>query len=546
MDQPSQHRDVYAYIGSEIPTRPMGIHRSLLLFIRDTFHAELPRIEAELYWCNSGEPPLPLGTTLIIPVHPQKSIGVDENQVERVIPLKELEQIVGLFATFIGSRRGYRLLIDAAGQDLSKRLLSKANDAAALQAFSRNSRILKSLRSSGLLKSILVSEEQQFSFLSLQKIFAERDSDHTLPPDIKSFSTQISIDCLTTFKFISDYEEVLGETQPVTAVIGANGAGKTRLLLALADAALRGRLDIRTSGQQAPSSRMHEAADVLSFTYERALWSKLRRAGARVINLGVGAREWTQLSTVFQQLAIFDRNEFQINAYIQVIAAIVDPHDLLVPIADAAEHSEIVHIGAKNYLPLPALARYLPRALLGQLETGKDVLAYSPRLGPYSLSSGQRSLLLLIAQLFLHGERSLVLIDEPENHLHPQFITLLMQTLQSTLVAMESRAVVATHSPFVIRELDKTAVQILDKDKGEIPCIYQTSLQTFGADVGRISEYVFGDHAVHKGYERRIKRALEAVPAQSVATRAQQVASVLGDDAELYLHRLLSEYGHAD
>jgi energy-coupling factor transporter ATP-binding protein EcfA2 len=537
---------VYAYIGPEIPS-DANLHCSLLLVLKDDFFSQLPRLIAELYWYGPDRTSRYLGKTNLVRGPDQKSIVVDARRTERIISFSELQQMLLIKATFIGRRKVYRELIDIAGDKLAKKLLINANDAAALQAFLPNSRILQRLRTEEFFERILITEEEQFSFISLQKIFSENAIDHFSPAEIASFSAQLNIDGQSTFNFVADYEEIFGETQPITAVIGANGVGKTRLLLALAKAALDKNLTIRNTSGNSYVDSFAASPFLLSFTYETSLWTwARRRTGAKVINLGVGGREWKQLSAIVLQLANSDNVEFQINAYCQVISNIVDPSELMVPIAEAARYPDIIRIDKQNYLPLPALALNPARFLLGQLQTGQEVIAWSDKLGRYSLSSGQRSLLLLLAQLFLHGERSLVLIDEPENHLHPQFITLLMKTLQSTLIAKESRAVIVTHSPFVIRELDKSAVQILGKDRDLIPCIYQSSLQTFGGDIGQISNYVFGDLDVKKGYEQRIERALAINTSGTAAEVLRRFSPALGEDAELYLHRLLGKKSDAN
>ncbi|WP_018903829.1 AAA family ATPase [Variovorax paradoxus] len=545
MDQSLADREVYAYIGPRPPLQ-LEADLSFLVFVPDTFQVEGPVVRAELFWCGVDRIPTHFASTLLVLADEPKTASVEASQIERVISFADLQKMLGSCVTFIARRRSYRELIEIAGVELAKRLLTKANDAAALQAFVPKSRVLQRLRASGLLQKMLVTDEDQFSFLSLRKIFAETDEARDFPPEIASLSARLSIDGgRSEFTFVADFDEVLREAQPVTAVIGANGVGKTRLLLALADAALRGRLEVKSGWQESPWEPIR-SAELLSFTYEPSSWLRQRRAGAHVIALGVGAREWKRLCTLLQQLAISDSAEFQVNAYARVIADVVQPDHLLIPIARGANHPAIRQIGYQRYIPLAALVERVPRILLGQLETNKEVIAWSSELGRYSLSSGQRSLLLLVAQLFLYGERALVLIDEPENHLHPQYVTLLMQTLQSTLIAMESRAVIVTHSPFVVRELDKTAVQILGRDTEAIPCIFQTSLQTLGADVGRISEYVFADYEVRKGYERRIDRVLAAGRTTSPTELEQTVVSSLGDDAQLYLYRALDGLKRAD
>lgn len=555
MEEPNQHRSACIYIGRKVPEYAQATN-SVLIFLRENQLSEPDISIAILCWCGLDGAVFQLGETMFIrPIRPN-SIAVSPNLFAGEIPLEKFQQAGENFATFAGDRKTYRALIDLAGEQLAKRLLLLVRDAAALQAFSRNNRLLKQLRDQNFFSRMLVSEEQQFSFLSFQKIFDQNRASFALPPDITSLSSDISIDGNSKLTFVADYSEVLGDRQPITAIIGANGAGKTRLLLSIAEAALTpDRLLVRSSagrGGKAVLERLEhlkQTVDVLSFTYEPALWGRARRKGAKVVNLGVGNREWKRLTALLFNLAQNDRSKFHLSAYVQIVSSIVDPSDLLLPVATSARHPGKLQFDNRHcYVSLANLVRSYDRVLISQIEPSREVITFSNHFGPYSLSSGQRSLLLFIAQLFMHGERSLVLIDEPENHLHPQFVTMLMQALQSTLIAMESRAIVVTHSPYVIRELDKTAVQILDKDADGIACIYQTSLQTFGADVGQISGYVFRDHLVQKGFERRIDRliAFASKAFHSTEEMTRQISPSLGDDAELYLQTMIGRRRNAD
>ncbi|MBU3033920.1 AAA family ATPase [Tritonibacter mobilis] len=92
---------------------------------------------------------------------------------------------------------------------------------------------------------------------------------------------------------------------------------------------------------------------------------------------------------------------------------------------------------------------------------------------------------------------SLVLLDEPEVFLHPQFIDALMGALQKVLELTGSVAVVATHSAYVVRCVQEDMVHIIrEKEWHSFDNrveIQKTRMKTFGADVGLISLFVFGE-----------------------------------------------------
>lgn len=117
--------------------------------------------------------------------------------------------------------------------------------------------------------------------------------------------------------------------------------------------------------------------------------------------------------------------------------------------------------------------------------------------GLTQLSSGQE----LFFRFALHlcesiDAGTLVLIDEAENHLHPNFITDLMALLRDILAQTGSFALIASHSPFVVREVTHNDVIILDRSEDGSPRVRKPRLRTLGASVAAVSLYVFGDETM--------------------------------------------------
>ncbi|HDS1524567.1 TPA: AAA family ATPase, partial [Stenotrophomonas maltophilia] len=87
---------------------------------------------------------------------------------------------------------------------------------------------------------------------------------------------------------------------------------------------------------------------------------------------------------------------------------------------------------------------------------------------------------------------SLVLLDEPETHLHPNLISSFCSLLEKTLRATGSSAVIATHSAYFVREVFREQVTVINRT-GNFTEIVKPRLRTFGADIGAISRFVFGE-----------------------------------------------------
>jgi hypothetical protein len=83
---------------------------------------------------------------------------------------------------------------------------------------------------------------------------------------------------------------------------------------------------------------------------------------------------------------------------------------------------------------------------------------------PRNLSSGELAMLRFVAQAVGAAERACIfLFDEPETHLHPNFISEFMDTLNHLLSATQSVAIIATHSAYIVREVPRQHVRVISK-----------------------------------------------------------------------------------
>ena len=108
------------------------------------------------------------------------------------------------------------------------------------------------------------------------------------------------------------------------------------------------------------------------------------------------------------------------------------------------------------------------------------------------LSTGHKIALLAIYGLVACLEdRSLVLIDEPETHLHPPLLSAMMHALRRVLRRFESSALIATHSPVVVQECLAKHVHVVRRE-GDSFAIRPLRAETFGESIGLITAQVFG------------------------------------------------------
>ncbi|WP_327267111.1 AAA family ATPase (plasmid) [Streptomyces sp. NBC_01232] len=123
------------------------------------------------------------------------------------------------------------------------------------------------------------------------------------------------------------------------------------------------------------------------------------------------------------------------------------------------------------------------------------------------LSSGHAIVLLTLTRLVeLVVEQTLVLLDEPESHLHPPLLSAFVRTLSQLLADRNGIAIVATHSPVVLQEVPRSCVWKLSRWGGlraERP-----SMETFGENVGVLTHEVFGLEVQESGFHALIQQAV--------------------------------------
>lgn len=124
---------------------------------------------------------------------------------------------------------------------------------------------------------------------------------------------------------------------------------------------------------------------------------------------------------------------------------------------------------------------------------------------PFTLSSGQLSFLISMFSIISTIEsNSLVLIEEPENFLHPSLLTHFISLLTKILRDTNSVAIVATHSALVLREIPAEQVTILQR-RSDITMHLSPNIETFGADTHQIMIDVFGDLYSNALFRNEIK-----------------------------------------
>lgn len=139
---------------------------------------------------------------------------------------------------------------------------------------------------------------------------------------------------------------------------------------------------------------------------------------------------------------------------------------------------------------------------LANAEVDSETLKGEARRKFDLLSSGHKIVLLTITRLVeTVEERTLVLLDEPEAHLHPPLLSAFVRALSDLLVNRNGVAIIATHSPVVLQEVPMNCCWKIRRI-GERSVAERPEVETFGENVGILTREVFGLEVTHSGFHK--------------------------------------------
>lgn len=176
------------------------------------------------------------------------------------------------------------------------------------------------------------------------------------------------------------------------------------------------------------------------------------------------------------------------------------------------------------------------------LERGDDEWKDTAERMFSKLSSGHAIVLLTITRLVeLVDERTLVLLDEPEGHLHPPLLSAFIRSLSDLLVKRNGVAIIATHSPVVLQEVPRSCVWKLRRS-GATTVVERPEIETFGENVGVLTREVFRLEVTNSGFHKMIRQAIE-VEGLSYDELIERFGGQLGAEARAVARGLIASSG---
>lgn len=162
------------------------------------------------------------------------------------------------------------------------------------------------------------------------------------------------------------------------------------------------------------------------------------------------------------------------------------------------------------------------------------------------MSSGQLQLFSLITHIFSNVRfDTLFVIDEPEVHLHPYAIMQLFEILSNILQDFESYAIIATHSPIVIREMVGRNVYTLRKMDGDIALIDKIDIETLGEDISILYKKIFNYDESKSSFRQIIRcMAQQGSPYEEIVDKLTTSDLPLSLNSKFIIRNIIMENNH--
>ena len=284
-----------------------------------------------------------------------------------------------------------------------------------------------------------------------------------------------------SFRF-RQIEELPGR---INAVIGYNGTGKTQLLANLAWVA---KADLRSRSHNAEIAQ-YGRLDPVDIRFGRVV--AISYSAFDTFDLPRSVTEDDQSGYTYCGLRRHDQDG--------MTTGLKDPKEIITEIMEALRRidtpgrRESLHDALEPLREEPSFKRAgYGLDLLGGNHLWRDEFAM--------LSTGHKISVNIIVQLVAAlQQNSLVLLDEPEAHLHPPLLAALMKGIVTALQGHHSVAVVATHSPVVLQEIAGCYAHVLRRH-GSITSVEEPTIETFGENIGLLTSHVFNLDNSHSDY----------------------------------------------
>jgi len=457
---------------------------------------------------------------------------------------KPKRKAYGSFFSMLPTMQEYRSLIREIGIKEANFFLDSVNDVVYLQTDKSNTVALDFIKVQDVFKFAFMRNSESF-FTYHNAVDILKGLEHE---SVSSISTTLDLSFKLDsfinehkFTFTFNLQSILPKR--ISAVIGKNGIGKSQTLHNIVKSLLNKNLNLFDPSNERPMlnrllaiATPGETRNTFPNEKENAPIYYKRLLLTRDSSHSSG--DWiVQLLRSKDSIKNKSRFTLFLKSLKEILGEKID--NLVISVSPDNLLGNTHQINGRAYLELNMLNSQF-RAEQKSLEAWASLSGYAnpyfmENNKVYPLSSGQYAFYFFALQACLMIENgTLVLLDEPETHLHPNYISSFISLLDKLLELTGSTAIIATHSSYIIRELPRTQVHVLKEDDKKIK-INQPRLKTFGADIGEISYFVFEDEITNR-LIKKLKKQLKKKP-----ELFEELKDELSLEAIMHLQRFLEK-----
>ena len=442
----------------------------------------------------------------------------------------------------------YADLVRLFGVDDAKKILSHHNDLIYLKVeLSSSSQFLKYTNSEIYKKAFMRNHESFYMFHNADQVLNNSD---LIPRSNISEKLHLNYKLFgrkSQNKLSLEFDSCSILPKRINVLIGKNGLGKSRALYTVADSLISGKRYLLTHNNTDPVFNNLLAIGTPGET-ESSFPKTINDSKIRYRRVIMGrysqSKPSYRLGDLISQLLRSDGHIGEIrrrDLFFETIKSIGINDPVIVKLNKNSKVNgfAVIDFGIDKYLRIDKKLLNLneERLLLALSE-----ISNQPKFRTLTdnkaipLSSGQSAFIkfAIQASLFIE-EGSLVLLDEPETHLHPNYISLFISLLDRILKETKSIAIIATHSAYIVREVPRTQVQVFREDKNGNIAISNPRLKTFGSEIDSISFFIFEDHI----HNRLVAQIEKIIPKNKEERRDffEELKDELSPEMLMYLNR---------
>lgn len=526
------------------------------------------RMRADLHVLGLADAGAPLRMRFMIEGHERtRSYVVDQLGVGEAIggrARRRIERIEDPFVSILQSEEDYRRLVELLGFNDAIGCLRKMHDAVLARLENETETDEQTLRLAQTITFHQSALRDEGTWVAFRQ--GDRYLTPNRPPDVD--------DAAASFTVTADLRGMVGEhvidadfgedfplSRRALVLVGQNGTGQTRLFQAIVDGlrvappwAEEWEVDRPATFAPRPSfSRLIVFSSVASDSYPPSLppWEGIDYRYHRMIGARGGDGGILTMALVDCLRADTDAQGFERRDAMDLLNTVLEPlgisGGLYVELTDSDEPDSLpppTRIGDRNFFPLfRRMNEQRNLQLYARTRVDRPPVVVTGRMRARNLSSGEVALLRFAAQAVGSLRRGTIfLFDEPETHLHPNYISQFMEMLDRLLEQSGSIALIATHSAYVVREVPARRVRMITREpEDETIMIDPPTMQTFGASVDTISQFVFGDIGPKHRFQHVLEQYIDAHPDATLRQIRRRFAADLNPETLSYIAELLDQ-----